>query len=46
MVIVGGDCGRWCILVVIVSGDCGLWYMVVVIMSGDMLSVVVGAWWR
>ena len=45
VVIVGGDCGWWCILVVIVSGDCGWWYMVVVIMSGDMVYVVVSAWW-
>ena len=45
VVIVGCDCGWWCILVVIASGDCGWWYMVVVIMSGDMVSVVVGAWW-
>ena len=45
VVIVGGDCGWWCIVVVIVGGDCGWWCIVVVIVGDDVVNVVSGAWW-
>ena len=28
MVIVGGDCGWWCIVVVVVGGECDWWCIV------------------
>ena len=42
MVIVGGECGWWCVVVVIVGGECGWWFVVVVIVE---VIVVSGAWW-
>ena len=50
MVIVGGDCGLWCMVMVIVGGDVrgeyGWWCMVVVIVGGDVVNVVGGVQWR
>ena len=40
MVIVGGYCGWWCIVVVIVGGDCRWWCKVVVIVGGNVVNVV------
>ena len=45
VVIVGGDCGWWCIVVVIVGGECGCWCIVVVIVGGGVVIVADGAWW-
>ena len=45
VVIVGGDCGWWCIVVVVVGGECGWWCIVVVIVGGDVVIVVSGAYW-
>ena len=42
-VIVGGDCGWWCTVVVIVGGECGWWCIVVVIVGGNVVNVVGGA---
>ena len=43
VVIVGGDCGWWCIVVVVVGGECGWWCRVVMIVGGDVMNVVGGA---
>ena len=46
VVIVGGDCGWWCMVVVIVGGDRGWYCIVVVIVGGFVVDVVGGAlWW-
>ena len=39
VVIVGGDCGWWCIVMVIVEGECGWWCIVVVIVEGNVVNV-------
>ena len=45
VVIVGGECGWWCMVVVIVGGERGWLCMVVVILLGDVVNVVGDAWW-